>query len=412
MTSAPKSLPDLYRRWYAVFAFNKHPGETEDEFDARVDAASDERHALEHEIAATPATQPSDIALKLKAVKAFEGEFRYVGPTEEVLDSAIADLERLDERAPGPESDPVLALCDEWRDLDARVKWMTASEPYSTAEGEKRVTELRERREGLFDRIAGTEPWTLAGFLAQLAVARAELGVLYGTSDGGVDLDVEATWRVLGYAERFHRVAGVAAEASIDERDAALIAAEDEIARAYEELKTAPDSDAEREVIWKRVDAAENTIATAMPASLTGVAVKLRRILHSVDINDGNLCTRDGPSLARVLEFVISFRGEASPKLVALCERFRALVEAYNSGDASRDDDGPDPAWDELQGVLGTIATFEARCAADVALKIRAEELNDDADYAELAEKGDSAGRALTRALADLDRLAREGGGR
>jgi len=200
MTNTPKSIPDLYRRWHAVFAFNQRPDESEEAFDARVDAADEERHALEHEIVATPATRPSDIALKLKAVIAFEGEFRYVGPTEGMLNSSIADLERLSERV------------------------------------------------------------------------------------------------------------------------------------------------------------------------------------------------------------------KPTPELVALCERFHALVERYNSGGAPRGE-GPDPAFDELQGVFGTIATFEARCAADVALKIRAEELNDDADYAALAEKGDSAGRALTRALADLDRLAREGGG-
>jgi hypothetical protein len=70
---------------------------------------------------------------------------------------------------------------------------------------------------------------------------------------------------------------------------------------------------------------------------------------------------------------------------------------------------GTIPLWDELQGALETIVAFEACSAADVALKIRAEELNGDSDFAELAAQGASAGRALSCALADIERLAKKG---
>ena len=289
MTNTPKSFPDLYRRWHAVLTLSKRPGEPEDEFDARVAAAADVREVLDQEMANTPATRPSDIAIKLQAVRAFAGEFGFdEGPIVPVLDSAIADLER------------------------------------------------------------------------------------FG--------------------------------APIDERDAALVAAEAEIGRAYEELKTAPDSDAGREVIWKRVDAAEDAIAAAIPTSMAGAAVKLRRILHSADINNGNLSTRDAPSLVRVLEFVSSFYGKASPELVTLCDRFRAMVEAYNGSDS-----GSDAAFNELQAVREQIDAFEACGAADIAAKLRVAEFNASDNFAELAAQGDLLGRALAQALADLDRLARRG---
>lgn len=95
-----RSLTDLYRRWDALWRMPKREDESDDDFNARLDAVSDERRSLERQIAESPAATPGDISLKLRVLRECEGdEFRYIGSVD-LLNGIAADLERLDLGAP------------------------------------------------------------------------------------------------------------------------------------------------------------------------------------------------------------------------------------------------------------------------------------------------------------------------